>query len=209
MSLQIVKNKNLSLKKVLFAILKVTDENSKIRSRIRSRIQIHGSGSIPKCHGSHHWLELLSCSFYYYIKVSIAVPSLPRPPKGFRQRKTPPLCGTSRCSTTSGKHFFQHHPSMPCILLGLWFAIVGISQTFPWLMRCLKIRLFNAGNVQSVHLIMNFFPIFIILVPKTFTILATMSFVLSNSFKKNLYQNRYVGTYRLRGKNIFKNQMRD
>jgi hypothetical protein len=51
------KQKNLEIKIFLAAILKVTDENCRIRSRIRSRIQIRYSeeqirGYGPKCHGS-------------------------------------------------------------------------------------------------------------------------------------------------------------
>jgi hypothetical protein len=47
----IIKEKN------LVAILKVTDEKKRIRSRIRSRIRqsevrIRGSGSVPRCYGS-------------------------------------------------------------------------------------------------------------------------------------------------------------
>jgi hypothetical protein len=44
-------------KRFLVAILKVTDENSRIQSQIRIRIRksevrIRGSGSVPKCRGS-------------------------------------------------------------------------------------------------------------------------------------------------------------
>ncbi len=37
-----------------FCILKVTEERSRTRSRIHySDVRIRGSGSAPKCHGSH------------------------------------------------------------------------------------------------------------------------------------------------------------
>jgi hypothetical protein len=52
-------------KKIFVAFLKVTDENSRIRSRIRirwseERIQGSGSGSAPKYHGSATLREILT-----------------------------------------------------------------------------------------------------------------------------------------------------
>jgi hypothetical protein len=48
-------SKKLRKKNFLVGILKVTDENSRIWSRIRIRksdVRILGPGSVPKCHGS-------------------------------------------------------------------------------------------------------------------------------------------------------------
>jgi hypothetical protein len=49
-------NKQKNIEKFIFlvAILKVTDENSKIRIQ-SSEVRIRGSGSIPKCQGSEYW----------------------------------------------------------------------------------------------------------------------------------------------------------